>query len=1618
MAIMRILRTVSILRRFRFCKAAAAACLVAPWAALGQGVYDAWGSSAEVTLNTSATGADITGSVSNFPVLIRLTSSNFTFSEAMDNGEDIRFANAAGDVALDYEIERWNKTAQQAEVWVKVPTIEGGNSTQSIMMYWNKAGETSASDGASVFASSLGYAGVWHLEEDGNTNAGGYLDASSAGKHATGYGVTSTSDVDAIVGRGQTLDGTDDYLHVGSVGISGTASRTIVGWVKSSGPGEWDDVFGFVGNVGAGGYFDIEPYNSGGLQWGLHFNASEIASGVSATDNAWHYVAGTFDGTTARLYVDGVEKATSTPTLNTSDVFRMGYRESQGNYFLGSLDEIRVCSSVRSADWIKLAYMNQRSDDKLVSISASSCTDIEITAQPAPVTTDDGSQATFSVTVTGTSPTYQWQEKTATTWSNITGETGRTYTFTVSAADNGNEYRCIVGGDCGGPDTSTAARLTVSSQGDLNPLTVDADFVSSTRVQLTIRNFADLPAGLSLDPYVDTVCVWYAAGAYPANPDPGSAYKICFDLEEMQAGSEPFVTQAQVAPITSGPDSSYFFAISCFWHNPDVVPEFVAGNGDELYMFDTGPLTNPIEFIVEADYQHMDTTLTIFLANTEQIPAAAVDLGVWFGFDPAIDFTQAEPFVEWLDAQEVKNDPNTHYEHDITYKEFMSDKRTLFYAVALRDANDNISAPVMDTAEVGAVRCGNTNTLTATALNAYQIALSWTQTDSVRIWYGNRAVPLQHTFDKTEDRRDFTALNPPSHTKQDTISILEGETQYHFGLQVYCNNGLWSFVTENASDSATTEAVDPSLAVDNAIAITDGLFDPNTNEIKIGYTIDRTVVSSSLTLHVGVLYHLHHAPQTYNSSIQVFEVENMTDTLTVSLREAIEFDTTYYFSLWLRQANGPWAAPTDSSKTGVYVPAFKVAPFTFAQDDTLLAVADSAIWLRKLDNKNWGLEDVISVYQPSSSILANMIAASVGIAFSDTVKPVPPFELGIVYDSIPGAVATDLRVYRVTSDDKLLVEHDSYANNGIVWTTVSPQTITDAFIALADTVRPVLTFNPAFTDTSLFAVKGTGITNKFTIDDNVANVAWTLLYGQGNAGFEPAIRDTLDDIGGEGSAVIPGSAVSKSYGVRALLVVSDGVHVDTINVSRRVQCDSCEIFATRGMTWRPVRVGMEMDSSSVYACLNDLKAGETFYDTTRFRLFRWNPCGPDEGCQGAWREFDDSRAQEFKLTRGKVFWIKTRANRKIDPGAGVTTSLKDEFTIALSGRNWNDIALPFKFEVTLSDIVNATDTIRGANLHIIKWVQKGSTYEAEDVYAKVPNLEEALDTAVLRAEETYSVYVPGRENLTLRIPPIPPALSNQGLFRKGSRDDGWSIRLVGSMADGRGLGSVRCGFGADGTGTTFFARRPSFRATGFGFVDGARRIGSHAVAHEMEGGLAFELGFYNESPRDAEMVFSLDDIDRVPEGMKVRVFDAAEGAYLPSREDYPVAVASGGTGYRWIVIGTDAYLSGFVRNFPGYVFAFAGAWPNPFSRHVVINYVVPSAGLDELQFAVYDLRGRAVWGRRFTHGIRPGSHRLVWFRNDSRGMPVAGGVYLLRIRAREKGKREFRVFEARLTCLP
>ena len=349
-------------------------------------VYVVWKYSKKIYLNTAGSGADVQEDVYDFPVLIRLDERVFDFSQAKSGGEDIRFVKSDG-TPLPYEIERWDSNRSCAEIWVKVDTVRGDNDLQCIVMLWGNSESESESDGGAVFDTSRGFQGVWHLADEGNTTV---MDATYNYYHGTPYGMSGESSVVGVVGRSQGFDGVSSRITMlntssSKLDISEKGYYCISLWAYAD---TIDNAWhGIAGKGHQQYYLQYKCFNYDSSSWEFveyqsqtGWNYSEYFVSPGDNSNAWVYVTGVRDGDKQYLYING-ELVRDTVLLNSSAFdrvtegdFTIGCHlqvdllpESRGfNYFAGKIDEVRVMSSVPRAEWVKLSYMNQREDNKLV----------------------------------------------------------------------------------------------------------------------------------------------------------------------------------------------------------------------------------------------------------------------------------------------------------------------------------------------------------------------------------------------------------------------------------------------------------------------------------------------------------------------------------------------------------------------------------------------------------------------------------------------------------------------------------------------------------------------------------------------------------------------------------------------------------------------------------------------------------------------------------------------------------------------------------------------------------------------------------------------------------------------------------------------------------------------------------------------------------------------------------------------------------------------------------------------------------------------------------------------------------------------------------------------------
>jgi hypothetical protein len=334
--------------------------------------YSLWSGSRNYSLNTSPSGASVAGSVTNFPVLVRLgTSDSAIFAAAKTDGADLRFSKTNG-TRLPHQIEFWNAASRSAAIWVKADTVLGNTAMQVVRMHWGKADAADSSKGSSVFSTANGFVGVWHMD-----GAADVADATGSGLTAVGPGGSIPGAVTAgVAGAARSFDGASQYFNVThDERLNVTAAITMSLWVN---PSNWNGSTRLLQKSGASennaGQYGMRDDSQNQLALninGIHTNTGSLAP--VPTTGEWHLIHGTFDGSTVVQYQDGVAVATGStagPIATGTGDLQIARRPDGTGYLTGMMDEVRIHGVARSADWARLEFENQKSGQTLLQLAS------------------------------------------------------------------------------------------------------------------------------------------------------------------------------------------------------------------------------------------------------------------------------------------------------------------------------------------------------------------------------------------------------------------------------------------------------------------------------------------------------------------------------------------------------------------------------------------------------------------------------------------------------------------------------------------------------------------------------------------------------------------------------------------------------------------------------------------------------------------------------------------------------------------------------------------------------------------------------------------------------------------------------------------------------------------------------------------------------------------------------------------------------------------------------------------------------------------------------------------------------------------------------------------------
>ena len=198
-----------------------------------------------------------------------------------------------------------------------------------------------------------GLIGHWRLDEAGIGQT--VVDSSGEGNNGTHQSITlpagpnaDTPNVDSPNPRGLSLDGVDDHVSIGpdaSLSLNGSSFTQSV-WIKPEfTDNNYHGVLGYQPGSTANRYPGIWVYQQDRIHAGFGdgTNWNSFTTGSALTTNQWNHVATTFDGTTYRAFVNGVEVYATTDfagrtpaSTNRVDIGRVD------NYFEGNIDDVRI----------------------------------------------------------------------------------------------------------------------------------------------------------------------------------------------------------------------------------------------------------------------------------------------------------------------------------------------------------------------------------------------------------------------------------------------------------------------------------------------------------------------------------------------------------------------------------------------------------------------------------------------------------------------------------------------------------------------------------------------------------------------------------------------------------------------------------------------------------------------------------------------------------------------------------------------------------------------------------------------------------------------------------------------------------------------------------------------------------------------------------------------------------------------------------------------------------------------------------------------------------------------------------------------------------------------------
>lgn len=302
--------------------------------------HEDWKQRDQVTLDTSAQGAETKSALNDVVVAVRLHLGNFSFTDAKPDGSDLRFVAADDKTELKHFVERFDAANGIAVVWVRVPILAAGSAAQTIWLYHGNPQAPAAAPGVEK--------GV----HDAASVVFNFSEADGLVRDAVSGIVTATKpaamEQAGLLGASAVFQGSAMVVSdAAPLRRAAGAATSVSFWMRPT-----------AAVVKAALYqHGVLSLDLEGGALALRVGSALIAKGGQVKADAWQHVGLAVGGGRAAIYLDGVEVGGAPLQLP-----ELGGEVRIGEGLQGLLDALQISAANRSADWFTVAVRSQGLD--------------------------------------------------------------------------------------------------------------------------------------------------------------------------------------------------------------------------------------------------------------------------------------------------------------------------------------------------------------------------------------------------------------------------------------------------------------------------------------------------------------------------------------------------------------------------------------------------------------------------------------------------------------------------------------------------------------------------------------------------------------------------------------------------------------------------------------------------------------------------------------------------------------------------------------------------------------------------------------------------------------------------------------------------------------------------------------------------------------------------------------------------------------------------------------------------------------------------------------------------------------------------------------------------------